>query len=364
MARTPLTLAALATSAVPGLTVAGVREHRGSGDDEFHSAVLETERGMVIIRVPRNGVAEVRQSSELLGLSALSEGARASLPFDVPRTLGVTRAGDTRAVVTSFLSGWPLERLTGQDEDAEDGIESSLAQALAAIHALPTSLVHDAGLPVRSAEEARHHVHRLVERAVSTHLVPETVHQRWREALGRAQLWDFAPVVVHGSLSLGHILQTEDRVSGVLGWDALAVDDPALDFAWLLGSGEETLAAVHARYAALSGTSGVREAEARAHLYHQLEVAKWLLHGVDTHDAAIVEDAVAMFDRLVDRLSHLGEPVPARHVLGEREVARLLDEVPELPVDPRSETAEFESLDEGREFDRGSRAGDEPPREP
>ncbi|MFC7765615.1 hypothetical protein [Leucobacter soli] len=105
MSSTPLTLAALATSAVPGLQVVGAREHTLDGEGAFSSAVLLTEDAELIVRVPRISSAEVRQSAEMLGQAALADGARSALPFQAPETLGITRAGETRAVVSTFLPG-------------------------------------------------------------------------------------------------------------------------------------------------------------------------------------------------------------------------------------------------------------------
>lgn len=347
MARTPLTLAALATSAVPGLNVLGTRAHTGDGDGEFTSAVLVTDEEDLIIRVPRTSGAEVRQSAELLGLAALAEGAREALPFTVPIPRGITRAGDTRAVVTTFIPG---DRVAAEDIESDALLLQPIAEAVAAIHSLPTQLVHQGGLPARSAEDVRTQAMRLVERAAHTHLLPDTVRRRWEHTLASRELWDFAPAVVHGSLTAEQLIVTDDRIVGILGWDALAAGDPAIDLAWLLASGADALDAVLARYAIQRGVTGVRELRARAQFYHQLEVARWLLHGVDTHDSAVIDDAVGMFDRLVDRLTSLGAPVPERSPLSGPEVAQLLDEVPAVGTDPRSETAEYEALDEDRMF--------------
>ncbi len=347
MASTPLTLAALATSAVSGLNVLGTRAHTHDGTGDFSSAVLVTDGGELIVRVPRTPTAEVQQSAELLGLAALAAGARDALPFAVPETLGLTRAGDSRAVVTTFLPGG---RVNAEDIAADALLLQPVAEAIAAIHSLPTPLVQQGGLPVRTAEEVRVQAARLVDRATATHLLPETVHQRWLEVLGSAALWDFETTVVHGSMQADQLLVEDDRVVGVLGWDALAVGDPAGDLSWLLASGTETLDTVLARYSTLRGVGGLRELRARAHFFHQLEVAKWLLHGVDTHDSSVIDDAVSMLDTLVDRLGHLGSPVPTRSTLSGVEVERLLDEVPDVVSDPRSETAEYEALDEDRMF--------------
>ena len=360
MASTPLTLAALATSAVPGLEVVAYREHSTGGADDFSAAVIQTADQELIVRVPRNASAEVRQSAEMLGVSALSEGARAELPFRVPETLGITRAGETRAVVSTFLPGAHIE---AHDLASDALLLQPLADALAAIHRLPLSTVHQAGLPSRSAEEARASAARLVERAADTRLLPDLVRTRWHEALDSTRLWDFAPTVIHGSFDADQLLVADDAVVGVLGWDQLSVGDPAADMAWLLGIGPEVFDAVLARYLAAGGPAGSTELRARAKLNHEFEVARWLLHGVETHDEAVVDDAVAMLDRLVDRVARLGNPVSrSRPATTPEEVERLLDEIPEVTDDPRSETAEYEALDEDRVFTAdGDFADDEDP---
>lgn len=347
MASTPLTLAALATSAVPGLHVLGARDHSAGGDGDYTAVVVVTEDCELIVRVPRNAAAEARQSGELMGLAALAEGARSTLPFQVPETLGVTRAGETRAVVSTFLPGG---RVSAESLEADALLLQPVAETIAAIHSLPPSLVLQSGLPMRSSEDIREQASRLVARTAATRLLPETVHTHWETVLRTAPLWDFAPTVVHGSLSADQLLVSDERISGVLGWSELSVNDPAIDLSWLLAAGPEVLDAVLTRYAVHRGVGQLRELRARAEFHHELEVARWLLHGVESHDDAIIEDGVAMLDRLVDRLNRSGSTRPLHAALSGEEVERLLEEMPEVPADPRSETAEFEALDEDRAF--------------
>src|SRR5699024_3683883 len=85
MARSHLTLAALATSAVPGLDVTSAREHSYGRSGDFDSAVLERSGGApLIVRVPTHQAAESDQSAELVALAALTSGVRSLLPFAVP----------------------------------------------------------------------------------------------------------------------------------------------------------------------------------------------------------------------------------------------------------------------------------------
>ncbi|PRI10869.1 phosphotransferase [Leucobacter massiliensis] len=347
MASIPFTLAALATSAVPGLVVFGVREL--PDEEDFAAAVVVTEEDELLVRVPRTQAAEVQQSAELLGLAALGEGPRSRLPFAVPRTLGMTRAGETRAVVSSHLDG---ARFEAGDLSEDALLLDPLATAIAAVHELPVTVAQQGGLPVRTAQDLRLRATRLIDRAAASRLVPETVLQRWERAVETAELWDFAPVMVHGSLDAGQLRVDEDRISAVLGWSELSLGDPAADLSWLLGAGSEVLEVVLSRYARRRNAGRLDHLRTRAALYHELEVARWLLHGTDAHEQDVIDDAVAMLDRMVNVASPLGRALTAdvAHIpLGEEQVSALLDETPEV-VDHLSDTAAFEALDEDRMF--------------
>lgn len=345
MASLPFTLAALATSAVPGLSAVAVRAHSSPGD-EYASAILTTETDEVLISVPRNTQAETTQSASILGLTALSDGARSELPFEVPRVLGLTRAGETRAVAMTYLQGSNFDLA---DLEADAILIDSIAETIAAIHALPRSLAQQGGLADRSARDLRLLATRIVDRAVATRSLPETVHRRWSEVLEAAELWDFEPLPVHGTLSDETLLVDDDRVTGVLDWSGFSVGDPATDLAWLLGADDGVFDAVLGRYLELGNSGAALAIRARSALYHELEIARWLLHGVESHDQSIIDDAVSMLDRLVDRLSLLESPVPERQHLNEAGAVELLGRTPQV-VDRLSDTAAYEALDEDRMF--------------
>lgn len=321
MASTPFTLAALATLAVPGLIVHSAREHSYGDADELVAAVVVTDLGELIVRVPREAASEQILGGELLGLAALTEGARSLLPFAVPTVLGQTKAGSTRAVVCTFLPG---SKLDAAHISADALVLASIAATLRAIHALPLSIVSDAGLPMRSAEDARENAARIVRRAQATRLVPAAVNSRWESVLDDDALWQFEPTVVHGNMQIEQLLVHNEHVTGVLGWSALAVDDPALDLAWICATGTETVDSALARYSQERDVSNPEAFRARALFYHELEVAKWLLHGVDTHDQSVTNDAVAMFDAMVDRLPFAPAAVPTHETLNVTQVESIL----------------------------------------
>jgi macrolide phosphotransferase len=302
MARSHLTLAALATAAVVDLDVRTTSPH-GSSTGDVDSALLTTGAGDdLIVRVPRSQRAEAQQSADLVALRALSAGVRGRLPFAVPSYRGQAPVGRTRGIVYDFIAGTHLRttQVTGGS-----GLPTALGRGVAAIHALPTSFVTDAGLTSHTPFEAMRSTASLVDRAASTRLLPAALLERWEAAIQDHVLWQFQPTVVNGSLDAASFLVEDGTVTGVLGWHDLQVGDPARDLAWLLGAGPEAVDAAFTAYNDARGTSD-HQLRRRATLYRELDTAKWLLHGTATKNTAVVDDAVGMMAALVDRLQSPG----------------------------------------------------------
>lgn len=296
MARSHLTLAALATSAVDGLDVVGTTAFGEEHGSDFDAAILTGRDGRHwIIRVPNHARAEAEQSADLVALRALSAGVRSRLPFAVSAFAGQTPVGGTRAVVYEFVYGSKLP-LVGVDA----AIASAAGRAIAAIHALPTSFIADVGLPSLTATECLRSAMSVMDRASATGLVPAALTGRWERAVDDARLWQFQPTVVNGSLTADSFLTANGEITGVLGWHELKVGDPARDLQWLLGTRDEgVIDAGFAGYEQVRG-AGDRGLRQRAMFYAELEVAKWLLHGTEQRSTSIVDDAVEMLTSMVD----------------------------------------------------------------
>lgn len=324
MARSHLTLAALATSAVAELDVVGAAPFGSAGRGDFDAAVITgRDRRHWIVRVPRSERAEQQQSADLVALRALSQGVRARLPFDVTVYAGQAPVDGTRAVVCEFVAGSPVT-LAGIDL----ALAESIGRAIAAVHALPTSLVTDAGLPAQSAVDAHRATLALVDRAAATGLVPAALLERWEHAGQDGGLWQYTPTVVNGDLGASSFLASSGDVTGVLGWHGLRISDPARDLNWVLSIRREGIAeAVFDAYTRVRGSVD-RRLRQRATLHSELEVARWLLHGTEQRDTSIVDDAVRMMSRLVDeRVGDAGESIspPTLPILAVDEVEALLD---------------------------------------
>ncbi|GAB3390206.1 hypothetical protein GCM10027568_13660 [Humibacter soli] len=300
MARSHLTLAALATSAVPDLDIAGTRSYSYDLHGDFESALLTSRDGTeLIIRVPASQDAETEQSADLIALRSLTPGVRARLPFDVPEYVGQTPIGGTRAVVFTFLPG---DKVALENVQPGDGLAASIGRAIAAVHSLPASFVAEAGLPALSALDCLAATKTLIASADGTGHVPAALSKRWKEAVTDDDLWRFQPTVINGALTIDSFIVREESVVGLLGWSALRVGDPARDLHWILGMGADAAESAIEAYSLTRGAASDPNLLFRATLYAELELARWLMHGIQLHDQLIVDDAVAMLDGLVERV--------------------------------------------------------------
>lgn len=245
-------LAALASSAVPGLdpvTVRAVATHPESSYDV--AFVTDAQHREWVVRAPRTAAAGA-QADAVVPFLAL---AARRLPFSVPTPRGHVAVQQGRVAVHPFVAGRTLDL---GSVPAGPGLAADLGRVVAAVHDLDRALAEEAGLPVYDAETHRARKLADLDRGAATGHVPTTLLARWERRLENVSLWRFAPATVHGSLEGRHLLVAFDddddaatgRVRGVTGWEQARVADPAEDLAALVAECDEaTLETVLEAYA-------------------------------------------------------------------------------------------------------------------
>lgn len=295
MPRSPLVLAALASAARSGLVPVVTRPAATTGTDFDTAVVTDDQNRHWVVRAPTSVAAGASLESELSLLRGLRDPTRTVLPFQVPdptTTVDLPEGG--RAMVYRYLAGEPLH-----PGDLSAGLGAALGTALAALHEVPRSVVEDAGLPAYEAEEYRTRRMAELDRAAATGHVPSALLTRWEQALEDVGRWRFQSTVVHGDLVAEHVLVDDGRVVGVLDWAEAKVADPADDLAWVaVGADASALDSVLEAYAMARADQPDRHLAVRARLAGELALARWLLHGVRTDDAGVVDDAVEMLREL------------------------------------------------------------------
>ncbi|MFK0240993.1 phosphotransferase [Microbacterium sp. NPDC090281] len=334
MGRSPFTLAAAVTAALPGAEVTGARGLSADGDGRFDSAIATLADGRELaIRVADDDETARELAAEAIALRALTDGARAMLPFRAPAYIGETRIGDGRALVTELLPGFQIEAAM---VPAGRGAAESMGTSIAAVHGLPTSVVRGAGLTTRSAEESRAELERLIDTAAATGRVPARLTVRWRDAVADDDLWRFESTVVLGGVQATSFLFQDDpergpEVVGLLGWHGLSVGDPAVDLSWLSAAAEAS-DDVHAAYARSIDRAPDGGLEVRARLLAELEFARWLVHGDSMHRPDIVDDAATLLVALAEGLHSEDLSIIEERSAGVDSALDALDRVPKDAV--------------------------------
>lgn len=327
MARSPFTLAASVTSALPRVDVVGAAELSEGADGRYDSALVTLgDDRRVVVRMPVDADADTELVAETRALRALTAGVRGQLPFAAPTVLGTAAVDGFTAVVQEFVPGY---RVDAGHIPPGRGVAWSIGAAIARVHALPSAVVRDAALPARTSGEVRADAERLLDRAEATGSLPFGLLRRWSTALGSDRLWRFETTVTLGGVDPGRFVFTDTdagpTVTGLITWSGLGIGDPAEDLRWL-ASAPVARDDVLAAYAAAASSTPDAALAARARLYAELEFAGWLAHGHETGSTKIVSDAVALLTALDEGVRD--EPLSAEESADVDDAIELLGRMP------------------------------------
>ena len=316
MSHLSLMLAAQASAAVPGLTLVSTTD---ISDEHRHAALAtDVDSRAWVVELPQTDDEELSTRERIGALGAIGDGLRSRLPFGVPRIHGETNVRGRTLTVGEWLPGFrPDPHKLGPEAVA------SVAQAMATLHAIPASALYEQGRPIHSANESQRIAVGVVDRAAGTTLLPQSLLRRWEAAYEDTELWQFEPCIIHGRLRLDSFLVESDRVTAVTGWRSLQVGDPARDVAWVTApTMKDFLSPIETAYRQARPTADQRLFQ-RGRFWAELDIARWLLHGLDTGNQVITDQATAAINELHDRVggdleSTLTEPITrAPHPLAE-----------------------------------------------
>ncbi len=300
--RSYLNLAALAVVAAPNVIPArlALPQHRDA--DQTLTGLIDVQgRHWEVIHTtnPTIGAALIAESRVLKQIGRRVDGGY--VDFDVPRPEGgVTLPDKSYVQVRSHIPGHPLAI---ESLRPGPGLAAGLGRALAQLHEIPPTLIEEAGLPVLTAADVRSNWQSLFDDAAMTGKVDSNLLARWESALDEDLWWRFHPVVVHGDLAEENIITGGGSILAFKGLSQMRVGDPAEDLAWVYSSAPiDTLDVIEEAYdrGRIEGVD--KYLRLRAELVSELNLARWLLHGVRTKDEAIIDEAVEMLEDLAEQV--------------------------------------------------------------
>lgn len=304
--KTPLELAALATAAVPGLTVAALREPQYSDESVSVTGLVDREGNRWVVVAPQGEMSGAELEAQLAILRALGRAHdQEKLTFDVPRPAGFARPDHgARVMVHPDLGG---SAMTEDQLEDEGLLPASLGRALASLHNLEPDVLADVGAPAYTAEECRARHLAMLDEVAKSRAIPKSLWDRWEGALEDVALWRFATTPIHADLQPSNVVVEQGVVTAVTGFAAAHVGDPAQDLAWLLAEASDGfLKRCADAYQMARGATDLHLLT-RAQLLSELAVARWLAHGMHAHDDAVIADARRMLADLAEDVG--GEPL-------------------------------------------------------
>ena len=346
VSRKPAFLAALASSAVPGLDPVSVQA-AVTEPGHYHEVafVTDSQHRRWVVRAPLTSAAGAQMDTSVALLHLLGR----RLPFSVPAPRGFVAVPEGRAVVYPYLSGRPVDF---GSLPAGPGLAAEVGRAIAALHNVDRAVFDEAGLPIYDAEEIRTRRLDDLDRAAATGHVPTGLLSRWERALEEVSFWRFAPTPVHGGLTGGRVLvafegddASSGRVRAITGWDNAKVADPAEDLAALVAACRpEAFESVLEGYAHSRVERPDRHLRRRARLASELRLLGALLGALSAGESDLIKARAAdlreLDEHTVDEPDE--EPQPAARVKSAAPVARV---AVASPVAPASAAAPIDDVE-------------------
>ena len=197
--KSALELAALATSAMPGLRVSALRPPSYSDELASVTGIEDVAGNRWIVTCHHEEVSGPALEATSGILDRLGQAFEHDyIPFDVPRLAGQAKIRGGGSVYVHRDPGGRAP--TDEDLDTDLLLPASLGRALAALHNLPQTVFSSIGLPTYTAMECRDRNLALLDEAAREVTISPSLWNRWEAALEDVSLWRFPSAPVHGDI--------------------------------------------------------------------------------------------------------------------------------------------------------------------
>ena len=308
--KSPLELAALATSAVPGMRVSALRPPSYSDELSSVTGIEDAAGNRWIVTCPHEEVSGPALEATSGILDRLGQAYEHDyIPFDVPRLAGQAKVSGGASVYVHRDPGGHAP--TPEELDSDLLLPASLGRALAALHNLPETVFSAIGLPTYTAIECRDRNLALLDEAAREVTIPPSLWSRWEAALEDVSLWRFPSAPIHGDIQERCLSVQRGSVLAIGGWTSAHVGDPALDIAWIQATASDNFLERFRETYGHERRATDLHVFTRAQLLSEIALVRWLVHGLHAEDSSVIDEARAMIADLAADLD--GEPLLPSH---------------------------------------------------
>lgn len=310
--KTKLTLAALASAAMPDVQMTGARDcdqisHMDRAEG-ISSAVVQDSMGNTYdVWAADQEVGKQRMAARVKAARALEDAKEvAAMGFRVEQVLayepGLSETSPTGRVSVTVMRHCPgrirpLHLLTVNECTAA-------GTAIGAIHRIRPDFLKEHRYPAFTTVQISSQLQGWIKRLRKDGHVPEEITDSWASIVETDGLWSFDTCTVHGGFSDGDLLFADSGLSAVYGWQDIQVNDPARDLAWIFSKLDGSRRnAVIAAYGRMVGSRLDDLIMLRANLWLQMEQVGEFITALDRADNERIIQFKAQVERLAQQLS-------------------------------------------------------------
>ena len=307
--RSNLQIAALASAALPSITVSGVR-----GSRQSNSTDVSTGIDQAIVLDTTGHVYDVYASSADAGKARLQGRARAAQALEGVRQASAFSFALDR--VLAFESGSSPEGPTGMTavlvathhEGESRQLDlltindcTSVGTAIGAFQRLDQNFLKAASYPVFTTGQIRSQLTGWIRHLRQAGQVPSEITRSWAAVIETDGLWSFATCPVHGGFHDGDFLFSGSSITAVTNWQDMQVNDPARDLSWIFAKlDDQRRNAILTAYGRMIGSRLDDLIMLRANLWLQMEQVGDFIQALNRAD----NDRIIQYKAQVERLAH------------------------------------------------------------
>lgn len=307
--RSSFEIAALASAAMPTLTVATTRRSEQfvlSGDkdgittavvtdtagEEYDASICDTADGKERLKARARAAYVLDNTHEPSALGFQLDQLKVFVPGDDP----TDATGNTAVLITPHINGDAFQ-LSGLTEAQCAAAGTSIG----AIHRLRGKFIVNARYPAHASAQIHQQLEQWITSLKAAGHIPGEILKNWTSIISNENLWNFRSCPVHGGFSDGDILFTSTGVSGIRHWEDMQINDPARDLAWIFTELDPTRRnSVIAAYARIMGKRMDDMIMLRAGLWVQMSQVGDFIRALERADT----QKIMRFKSQVESLAH------------------------------------------------------------
>lgn len=307
--RSSFEIAALASAAMPTLTVATTRRSEqfvlsGDKDDittavvadtageEYDASICDTADGKERLKARARAAYVLDNTHEPSALGFQLDQLKVFVPGDDP----TDATGNTAVLITPHINGDAFQ-LSGLTEAQCAAAGTSIG----AIHRLRGKFIVNAHYPAHASAQIHQQLEQWITSLKAAGHIPGEILKNWTSIISNENLWNFRSCPVHGGFSDGDILFTSTGISGIRHWEDMQINDPARDLAWIFTELDPTRRnSVIAAYARIMGRRMDDMIMLRAGLWVQMSQVGDFIRALERADT----QKIMRFKSQVESLAH------------------------------------------------------------